>query len=307
MNVQRGAPPDFLAGALHLARPLSIADVGSNPLSPPPYRALLDANKCVVIGFEPQPAEFERLQAARGAHEQYFPHAIGDGSDIDLNVYRGSGLTSAFPICEKTVKFLQRWQRGAELVGRQRMKTTPLDQVEGLPAIDLLKIDIQGGELAAFRHARGVLTRAVCVITEVSFLQLYKGGAPSFGDIHAELTSQGFILHKFLFTKAVPLPGSQDHIAPIGKARNQLVDGDAVYIKDLREPRSLDDQQLKALAILADTTFASPDLAVRCLDELVARQAIDPALPGRYAFFFADQPFVAAALRKLLWLIRGPR
>lgn len=52
---------------------------------------------------------------------------------------------------------------------------------------------------------------------------------------------------------------------------NQLLEADIVYIKDPLDMTSRTSSQLKMLTIMADNFFASPDLAVYCLRELVQR------------------------------------
>jgi len=62
-----------------------------------------------------------------------------------------------------------------------------------LEIIDLLKVDVQGGELSVFRGAADTLRRTKLVWTEVCFRQIYEGSA-LFGDIHAFMSNAGLIL-----------------------------------------------------------------------------------------------------------------
>ena len=59
--------------------------------------------------------------------------------------------------------------------------------------------------------------------------------------------------------------------------RNQLIDGDAVFIKGLFDLGDASDERLKHLALLAEGCFRSPDLVVRCLSLLVERGTIAEA------------------------------
>ncbi|MEJ3816632.1 FkbM family methyltransferase, partial [Campylobacter jejuni] len=68
------------------------------------------------------------------------------------------------------------------------------DDIGEIDAMDYLKIDVQGSELAVFQNGRRRLAEAVVIQTEVSFLPLYKK-QPVFGEIDLELRSQGFIPH----------------------------------------------------------------------------------------------------------------
>ena len=59
--------------------------------------------------------------------------------------------------------------------------------------INLLKVDVQGGELSVLRGATNTLRRTRLVWTEICFRKIYEGSA-LFGDIHAFMSNAGFIL-----------------------------------------------------------------------------------------------------------------
>jgi hypothetical protein len=90
------------------------------------------------------------------------------------------------------------------------------------------------------------------------------------------------MLHKFMFNKSRPMPSSQ-----IGRLRrklvlDQLVDGDAVYLRHPGRIEDWTDAQLCHGALLASGVFASHSFVLYCLDELVRRNAVDGATPARY-------------------------
>ncbi len=275
-----------LLEALALTDPVVVVDVGANPLELPAYTRLLGLGRCRVVGFEPQPEAFARLQGRDPAREVYFPHALGRPGPAELHVFRSSGFASTFEIDEASIDLIgdEGWREGTRLRETIPLVLTALDDVPDLPALDLLKIDVQGGELAVFRHGRRSLASALCVVPEVSFFPLYRD-APTFADVHAELVAQGFCLHKFLFQKSVHLHGSQSETGGDGGGlhRSQLVDGDAVYLRDLRTLSTWPVEQVKKLVLLATYVFDSRDLAVQALDELAGRGEVAADLPQQYA------------------------
>ena len=277
----------LLLSELPLARPTTIVDVGANPITDNPYKSLLDGGGCHVIGFEPQNEAFAELQRIKGPNETYHPHAVGDGQTHALHIYRSSGFTSLFRphLPAARVYGGARWTKITETVD---LPTVALDALPDLAPFDLLKIDIQGGEKLVIDNARRVLTEAVAVIIELRYLQLYEN-EPMMGGVDETLRGQGFMLHKFLFNKSRPMPNSQTDRLHRRRTADQLIDGDAVY---LRHPGKIDrytDGQVMHLAILAAGVFDSHSTALYALDELVRRKLAEPDLPARYVDALPDR------------------
>lgn len=267
----------LLLDRLPLSPRLAIADVGANPLTPPPYAGLLAAGGCTVFGFEPQAEAFAALPQTET--ERYLPVAVGDGSEIALNLYASSGMTSVFRPDLKALNWLGKRKRWGAVLDTVQVPTVRLDEVDGLDLIDALKIDIQGGELAVIENGPRLLSGAVAVITELRYYPLYEN-EPMLHGVDAALRRQGFVLHRFLPTHARALPNSQSARLNLPKLRDQVIDGDAVYIRD--PARGLKDRQLVALTLLAAGVFGSHSLALNCLDALVARGQAETDLPGAY-------------------------
>ena len=55
---------------------------------------------------------------------------------------------------------------------------------------------------------------------------------------------------------------------------NQLREADMVYVRDFRDPASLDDDQLRHLGLIAHACYGSYDLSYRCVLFLEERKAI---------------------------------
>lgn len=284
MDGQDGETPadilPWLLGALSPARKTTIVDVGANPLYAPDYAELLRLGACNVIGFEPQAAAFAALQKTKGAHETYYPFAVGTGAPLNLRIYKSSGMTSIFDPYVPTMKMIDEMgmARVRETVA---METVALDQTTDLPEFDLMKIDIQGAENLVFQGAERVLQGCISVMVELRYMRLYHG-EPMLGGVDTELRRQGFYLHKFIFNKSYMLANSQARRLKQKKLQDQLIDGDGVYLRNIAELADYSDEQLKHQAILAAAVFHSHSLVLYCLDALVARNAISPDLPGQY-------------------------
>lgn len=274
-------PTATLVGLLNADRLSAVVDIGANPIDgDPPYKRMLEAGLCTVTGFEPQPEALSRLLDRRGPLETYLPNAIGDGTEHLLRVAAASGMTS---LLEPDPRRLARFNGFAEwgaVVARLPVQTTRLDDVAEIDHLDLLKIDIQGGELMVLQAGRNALRQAVAVHVEVSFVPLYQN-QPTFGDIDAELRSQGFLPHAFATIKRWALApvvyGGDFRIA-----NQQLLEADAVYVRDIGFPELMTTGQLTHLALLADAVYGSSDLAHLCLAALVDRQHLPDSAPAAY-------------------------
>ncbi|WP_328292714.1 FkbM family methyltransferase [Kineococcus sp. NBC_00420] len=266
---------------LAATRRTAVVDIGANPIDgDPPYAPMLAAGLCTVVGFEPQADALAKLHAAAGPHERYLQHAVGDGGGHELKVTWMNGMTSLFEPDVARLSALNEFARYGQVLERIPVATTRLDDVPDLGPLDLLKIDVQGSELMVFQNGRRTLADAVAVHTEVSFVPLYQD-QPLFADVDAELRAQGFLPHAFAAVKRWPIsPGVLD--GNIFATHQQLLEADVAYVKDFGQLGELSTQQLTHLALLAHHVYASPDLVVRCLVELVGRGDVDGEVVPAY-------------------------
>jgi FkbM family methyltransferase len=79
------------------------------------------------------------------------------------------------------------------LIETVTVETVTLDDLAGDRAVSVLKLDVQGGELAVLRSGRRVLENTAAVLIEVLFLPHYEGDA-TFPDLHSAMTEIGFAL-----------------------------------------------------------------------------------------------------------------
>jgi hypothetical protein len=95
-------PASSIAGAIGGLADLPhihIVDVGANPLAgiKGPYQALLDDGLASLVGFEPDTAAFDELQAIKGPRQKYLPVAVGDGKRHQFRICNMSGMNSLLP------------------------------------------------------------------------------------------------------------------------------------------------------------------------------------------------------------------
>jgi FkbM family methyltransferase len=285
---------DPLFDLLAPSRLTAVVDIGANPIDGvPPYREMLASGLCTVVGFEPQVDKLAELDRRKGPNERYFADAIGDGAEQTLYICRASGMTSTLQPDPTRLRLFNMFSQWGEVKQTQRIATRRLDDIAEIDHLDLLKMDIQGGELRAIRNARRKLADAVAIQVEVSFVELYRD-QPGFGEVDRELRGLGFLPHCFAELKMWP-------IAPITVAGNpgqpvrQLLEGDIVYVRDFSKPKQMSGEQWKHLAMIAHHCYGSIDLALRSIVEM-ARTGLLPS--GAAERYLAMLPTYAAQAKK---------
>lgn len=286
---------DELFRWLSPARRTAIVDVGANPIAGhPPYRPMLQARLCTVMGFEPQPAALAKLRARAGPLETYLPDALGDGRGHTLRICAAEGMTSLLRPDAKSLALFPPFDEFAKVLEERALETRRLDEIAAIDALDFLKLDVQGFELEVLRGGRVKLGAAVAVQAEVSFVPLYEG-QPPLGEIDLELRARGFVPHAFVDQKRwiiAPMCIGGDLRRPL----NQMLEADLVYVRDFRRLDYLSEEQLKHLALVAHHCYGSFDLALICLVELERRGTLAGPVRDRYlALARAAAPAVFAA------------
>jgi FkbM family methyltransferase len=248
---------------------IHVVDVGAALGEKPIYQPLVDAGAARISGFEPTPAECDKLNAKYGAPHQFFPHFVGDGKTQTFHETRWNLTGSLFEPNQPLNEKFQALPELTELVQKHSVETTRLDDVEGLEDVDLLKIDVQGAELMVFEHAPRVLSETLLIQTEVEFLPLYKE-QPLFAEVDIHLRRAGFQFHTFLGFGSRAFKPLIKNKQPTHGFR-QLLWSDAVYVRDFMRLDQLSELKLRKLALLVHDLYQSVDLCHLVLEELDRR------------------------------------
>jgi len=245
---------------------IKVVDIGANPIdSAPPYAGLLQAGDADVVGFEPNREALAILNTQRGPNETYLPQAVGDGKRHTLHLCAASGMTSLLEPNLKVLGLFHGFSNWARVVATEKLKTVRLDDVPETEGVDLIKIDIQGGELMVFKNATKRLADALVIHTEVEFMQMYVD-QPLFSDVELFLRQHGFVFHRFFpLTSRVIQPmvvgGS------IYSGLSQTLWADAIFVRDFSRLELMGDDQLLKMAVLVHDCYESIDLAYHLLLE----------------------------------------
>ncbi|MEW9921923.1 FkbM family methyltransferase [Marimonas sp. MJW-29] len=282
----------FLCDVLPLGRRTRIMDIGANPTNRPPYADLAENDAAEVHGFEPGEKPFARLDAQKGDSEVYYPFAVGAGGDGTFHNCRNETFSSLFAPDVGQIKALGHWEKALTVVGTTSVTTLRLDDVDDMVRPDMLKMDTQGAELAILEGGTKTLADTVVVMPELRFFRLYEG-EPMLGRVDQQLRDMGFMFHKLLPATSLRLMSSRIERLRPGPTRNQMIDADAIYIRDIAKPDAMTDQQIAHLALLADSVFGSFDLVLRCLDLLTERGEYSAELIDTYIDKLPDKFRVA--------------
>lgn len=183
---------------LELGRPpTAIMDVGANKgHTALKYRAKFP--KAEIYCFEPFPDSVTALQQAVGkdVHTHVVPKAVtNESGHRTFYVNHSAATNSLLPRPEAARRYYA--QKAGPRGSIQVAATTLDDYLTEHPsaAPQILKFDIQGGEMLALQGAKNLLRsgRVHLIYTEIFFVPHYEG-APLFHDIWSHLAEYGYSL-----------------------------------------------------------------------------------------------------------------
>ena len=148
-----------------------------------------------IISIEPSAAAFRALSARASKRDSWTAVSVAVADtvgDAVLNIAANGQSSSLLLMAERHLSA----SPTSRYVRSQPVKTTTLDALHdqiGPPRPYFVKLDLQGGEMAALRGARTVLSSAVACEIELSFAELYKGGA-AWQEVVAHMAGTGFLI-----------------------------------------------------------------------------------------------------------------
>jgi FkbM family methyltransferase len=197
-----------LAGSLQ--QPLVLADVGVRWGFEPRWTALAPAAR--LIGFD---ADADECAALRRRHAhlprvEFAPVALSDRAGTQtLHVTREPAASSLLEPDPEVLR-RRRGMRAMRPAGTMEIQTETLEawaERSRVDRIDVLKLDVQGAELAVLRGAGALVAGVRALDLEVEFNPIYRG-QPLFADIDAFLRERGFALWRLGELTHYGLPGA---------------------------------------------------------------------------------------------------
>ncbi|MBF0216068.1 MAG: FkbM family methyltransferase [Candidatus Omnitrophica bacterium] len=181
--------------------------------------------------FEPYPGNYKKLcENVKGRPSiKPFQLAVSD-KDSSVDFFVNSGWESTSSLFERSQYGRRYYPNGADSSSRIEVRAITLDyhcEKNAINKIDILKMDIQGGELSALRGAQKLLkgNKISVLFLEVMFIPHYKD-APLFRDIEQFLAQYGYSLY---------------NIYSLSHGKNgQLRHGDAIFVSEMIRNNVLD-------------------------------------------------------------------
>jgi FkbM family methyltransferase len=175
---------------------IQLMDIGAACINEKPvYKNLLEENLAHLNAFEGDARQIAKIKHEYGDRVTIFTDYLSDGAN--KYVYLASELSGMTSLLKPNLKAL-RFFNGFEDFGRiekvEDIQTRRLDDVEGIPMIDFLKMDIQGSELTVLSNGTKVLQNCLAIQLEVSYICLYQD-QPTFGDVDIWMRQNGFAPH----------------------------------------------------------------------------------------------------------------
>lgn len=162
----------------------------------------------VIHSFEPIPECFAELQRLALSHPNLHPHnlALSDESGrADFNV---SAFNDSSSLQTMRPEHLEAWPHTVRerVISVEKARLDDRLAPRQLARPIMVKIDVQGHELAVIRGAAAILAASQRVMVECNFAPLYEG-QPAFDDLYREMKQLGFSLDGLISPLRHPLTG----------------------------------------------------------------------------------------------------
>lgn len=247
--------PDELMDRLN-RKPVKIVDVGAFELDGQLdlYSELFVRYPSEVVGFEPQNSSVVTKQEGTCV-KKILPWAIGDGNNTRF-------YKTKYPAASSTLRpddvFLNQFialPDMLEVVETFEVPTKRLDDIDAVRDCDLLKLDVQGGELKVLEGAAELLKTVTVIMTEVEFSPLYEN-QPVFSSIDAYIRRHGFFL-----LNLSNLGYSSFKTGMFNDLNSRLMWADAIYIKEPDRLAKSEPEKILMAVLIAHTVLRDPGLA----------------------------------------------
>lgn len=176
--------------------------------------------KAGIHCFEPFPESFQVVEALALNNRQLSPYRLALTDSPGKRSFYVNQMSATNSLLPRPQDLRRYYPHNAGTIGQIEIEATTLDlfcQAKQIPSVDILKMDIQGGELLALKGAAGLLRdkRISLIYTEAAFVPHY-AGAPLFYEVCEFLARYHYSLYDLFFAEHA--------------TNGQLRYGDAIFV-----------------------------------------------------------------------------
>jgi protein O-GlcNAc transferase len=242
-----------------------------------PLTALLADFDVRLTAFDADPDARELVERRFGSACEFMGSAVGRGSEVTFNLMDPPGHSSIFMPGRTIGSLFQNFTDKTVCLRQDVAPTVRLDDAVASETIDLLKIDVQGGQLEVFAGAERVLSETAVIDVECELVEQYEG-APLFAETAEYLRVRGFQFHRFVGYGSRQIAGVIDPKDPLAPG-SQWLWAECLFVPRFDRWSDLSPRALRGLAAVLLKLYGSLDLAMLALALNDARdEGIGPAL-----------------------------
>jgi FkbM family methyltransferase len=274
-----------------------IVDGGAREIDRDPRWIAFPPNRLKFFGFEPDPAEAERLNALPldgGSERKFYPAGLWGETGTQTFEHNFTASASTFLRQNRAVTDRWKFENPSQAVPSPdmfypvRYEELPVISLAdwakkiSISSLDFLKLNVQGGELEVLRGAGPLLDTTLGMLIEVAFVESYHN-RPMFADIDCYLRDRGFTFFDLIahhYTGRAVSPIAAQHLSVVKpkfgelvSAWGQLIEGHALYFYDpIGKQSAMEPVRVLKLAALTEA-FGQIEFSIELLEWL--RQRVD--------------------------------
>ena len=254
-----------------LDEPVTVIDNAAVLPRHPDYAKWMASGHLAVISFDPASLLNNKIEALQEYGElHHYPHALlGDGQPATLyatlDAEKGSTLK---PLPAEQLPEDQHDK--LKVLTELSINTVALDQVEGLPSVDMLVLDDLHEAMQILENGERTLKDTLLIQVKVAFQPTHER-QPNFAELQHWASRHGFRFYRFESMRHCShLP---EVVPETQRQATELLTADVLFMPSHERIKMLDDSQRTKLAFLLHTIYGIQDMAYALLCEVSQKKS----------------------------------